>query len=137
MGRGLQSSGADGGSVMRAEVVGDGGFESSKSLELEAHKYKFWRLNKMSNTGDLKFDHVHVYADSIQPLHEYKALEDKMNRFDAAIGGIAGVKHVAAARADCAMARQLLAEGDRLHARLVVWRDGDDVLRELQAWLDE
>jgi len=44
---------------------------------------------------------------------------------------------VAAARADCAMARQLLAEGDRLHARLVVWRDGDDVLRELQAWLDE
>lgn len=54
----------------------------------------------MSNTGDLKFDHVHVYADSIQPLHEYKALEDKMNRFDAAIGGIAGVKHVAAARAE-------------------------------------
>ena len=44
---------------------------------------------------------------------------------------------VAAARAECAMARQLLAEGERLRARLVVWRDGDDVLRALQAWLDE
>ena len=54
----------------------------------------------MSNTGDLKFDHVHVYADSIQPLHEYKALEDKMNRFDAAIGGVSGLKDAATANAE-------------------------------------
>ena len=50
----------------------------------------------MSNTGDLKFDHVHVYADSIQPLHEYKALEDVMNRFDAAIGGVRDPREVMA-----------------------------------------
>lgn len=53
----------------------------------------------MSNTGDLKFDHVHVYADSIQPLHEYKALEDVMNRFDAAIGGVSGLIDTASAAA--------------------------------------
>jgi len=54
----------------------------------------------MSNTGDLKFDHVQVYADSIQPLHEYKALEDKMNRFGAAIGSVSGLNDIAAARAE-------------------------------------
>lgn len=54
----------------------------------------------MSNTGDLKFDHVQVYADAIQPLHEYKALEDKMNRFGAAISGVSGLNDIAAARAE-------------------------------------
>jgi hypothetical protein len=54
----------------------------------------------MSNTGDLKFDHVHVYADAIEPLQQYKALEDKMNRFGALIGGISGLNDVVAARAE-------------------------------------
>ena len=52
----------------------------------------------MSGVSNVSFDHIHIYADALRPLAEYKAEEERHSRFlDALCARPAAERTVAAA----------------------------------------